>query len=324
MQMTEPFLTIIIPVYNLEGLLPRCVKSCLNQTGVSHNEYEIVIVNDGSTDGSLAAARRLAEGNTNVTVLTQGNAGPGAARNAGTKAAKGRYLWFVDADDWIGRDALAFLKGEIAAHSADWLSICSMHTSGGGLRNLLPKTDDPKRIFLGRKWSDMDTAYVWQRKFLQDNDLAFKEKLLFEDSEWMPRTLYLAGSCHVTNKLLYHIYDREGSITRSISLRHGRDRIAVAEHLLRFRDERVPEADCRQTFNQRICVNLNRAFLAMTAFPKDECMAFNRMLAEKPRLPHVFWESSVLRYKAEWLLFGILGRNYVKAFRFLNLFKRLK
>ncbi len=99
-------LSIIVPVYNAERWLRRCVKSLLNQD-IDKSEYEILLVDDGSTDGSLVLAHQLAAEAGNVRVFTQPNAGPGAARNRGIDNAKGQYLMFVDADDYIKPKSLS-------------------------------------------------------------------------------------------------------------------------------------------------------------------------------------------------------------------------
>ena len=98
-------LSIVIPVYNVEKYVNRCLLSVLNQK-VSSNEYEIVIVNDGSTDSSLSIVEEMIESYNNVILVSQENAGLSAARNRGLLLAKGDYIWFVDSDDWIDDDSL--------------------------------------------------------------------------------------------------------------------------------------------------------------------------------------------------------------------------
>ncbi len=99
-------LSIIVPVYNAEKWLRRCVESLLNQD-IDKSEYEILLIDDGSKDGSLALAQQLANEASNIRVFTQPNAGPGAARNRGIDNATGDYLMFVDADDYLKPNSLA-------------------------------------------------------------------------------------------------------------------------------------------------------------------------------------------------------------------------
>ena len=93
-------LSIIIPVYNVEKYVEKCIRSCENQD-IPKENYEVIVVNDGSPDGSLAIVERLANEFSNIKVINQENKGLSMARNTGLEAAKGEYVWFVDSDDWI-------------------------------------------------------------------------------------------------------------------------------------------------------------------------------------------------------------------------------
>lgn len=99
------FLSFIIPVYNAETYLKECLESILMQD-LSHDEYEIICVNDGSTDRSPDLLKEY----DNIRVIDQENTGVSAARNLGLDTAAGEYVWFVDADDFIGKNILNMLK----------------------------------------------------------------------------------------------------------------------------------------------------------------------------------------------------------------------
>ena len=99
-------LSIIIPVYNVEQYIGRCLQSCLCQPHVTEADYELVIVNDGTKDNSMTIVEGMVHGMNNVIIVNQRNQGLSMARNAGLKAAKGDYVWFVDSDDWISEDCL--------------------------------------------------------------------------------------------------------------------------------------------------------------------------------------------------------------------------
>lgn len=114
--MRHPLVSIIIPVYNLAPYLPRCIQAV---TGQSYPHTEIIVVDDGSTDDSLAVLQQLAQVHENIQVLTQPNAGPGPARNNGLDHAKGDYILFVDGDDWIEPETVAACVTEAEKHQAD-------------------------------------------------------------------------------------------------------------------------------------------------------------------------------------------------------------
>ena len=100
-------LSIIVPMYNTSQWLKRCLDS-LNNQGLETQEYEIIVVNDGSTDNSeeVFLEYRKEHPGMNLTLLSQANAGLSAARNAGTRQAQGEYVWWVDSDDFVEPDVI--------------------------------------------------------------------------------------------------------------------------------------------------------------------------------------------------------------------------
>ncbi len=104
--MNTPYFSIIIPVYNVERYLSQCLDSIVKQ---NFNDYELILVNDGSKDNSLQICLDYQKKNTRIQVLDQLNGGPSSARNNGLNHAKGKYIMFVDSDDWIAPDTLQIL-----------------------------------------------------------------------------------------------------------------------------------------------------------------------------------------------------------------------
>ncbi|GAA4958634.1 glycosyltransferase [Actinoplanes utahensis] len=117
--MTTPILSVIVPMFNVEPYLSACLASL---TGQRLADLEIVVVDDGSTDGSRAIADRFARRDRRVRVLEQANAGLSAARNTGVPPARGRYLAFCDSDDIVPADGYAALVGSLEASGSDMAS----------------------------------------------------------------------------------------------------------------------------------------------------------------------------------------------------------
>lgn len=107
-QKEERLLSIIIPVFNAERYISLCLDSLLEQD-LPFSCYEIICINDGSTDSSLSVIRRYAQQYDNIVVIDKSNSGVSATRNLGLEKAEGKYIWFVDSDDWVARNCLGTL-----------------------------------------------------------------------------------------------------------------------------------------------------------------------------------------------------------------------
>lgn len=111
--MSDIKFSVIIPVYNSEEYIARCINSLISQT---YENVEIITIDDGSTDSSLKILKELAQNNSRIKVLSQSNSGPSAARNKGLQIASGDYLSFVDSDDWMELSSYEQLYNEIVAN----------------------------------------------------------------------------------------------------------------------------------------------------------------------------------------------------------------
>ena len=113
--------SVVIPVYNVEKYLPECLDSVIDQT---YKNLQIIIVDDGSTDSSGKICDEYAEKDNRIIVVHQKNAGAGAAKNTALKIADGKYLAFVDSDDFLELDAFEHMVSILAKNSADIVQCC--------------------------------------------------------------------------------------------------------------------------------------------------------------------------------------------------------
>lgn len=221
-------ISFIIPVYNTEKYLPECLDSILNQD-ISRDEYEIICVNDGSTDGSLAVLRRYESSYPNVIVIDQANKGICGARNAGFAAAKGEYIWFFDSDDFIADNVL----GEIvkAVHE----TICDMLTVGcyTFTERLSPDEIERKnnRTIRANLFGNDVYAilHLFKRSFLKENDLFYRydELVCSEDTIFVYEAKRLHPDRAYAPEIIYY-YRRNQS---SISMKDfGSDRKRIRAH----------------------------------------------------------------------------------------------
>ena len=142
MSSTQPLISVIVPIYNVEQYLHECVDSILAQT---YTNLEIILVNDGSTDNCGKICDEYAEKDNRITVSHKKNGGLSDARNEGVEIAKGELLHFVDSDDWIEADMLELLYGNLIEHNAD-ISCCGPYLNYKNV-NVVALTDCGIKVF---------------------------------------------------------------------------------------------------------------------------------------------------------------------------------
>jgi glycosyltransferase involved in cell wall biosynthesis len=235
-----PLLSIIIPVYNVEPYLVRCIDSVLSQ---SFEDYEVICINDGSTDGSLSVLSGLAQPTNKITIISQTNKGLSAARNSGIRAARGEYLLFLDSDDWIEPDALQILASNI--QNEDLICFNGRRFFEGG------KTEDAdaginetgltgwqyynKYALVSRKFHFVCTVLrLYKRDFLLKYSLFFEEGIFHEDNLFTPIVCYHAQSVKIIPECLYVYRIRHGSIMQTAHIRRLFDSITIANALAGF------------------------------------------------------------------------------------------
>ena len=219
-------LSIIVPVYNVEAFLAKCVDSLLAQD-LPADEYEIIIVDDGSTDGSGALADALAAEHRNIRVFHQQNRGLSGARNAGIPVASGAYLMFVDSDDFLCPNVLGTLVGLMGSKELDILRFNYQNVNMDGAvfepnKYVKPFVDYSDVVCDGETFLNERlgyACYAWQflvkASILRQEGNGFKEGIFFEDVEWTPRILLQARRVASTDTIVYNYLFRTGSIARN-------------------------------------------------------------------------------------------------------------
>lgn len=176
------FLSIIITVYNIpEEFLRECIESCLHQN-IDKSDYEIICVNDGSTNNSLLILREYESKNINVRLLSQENMGISGARNSGIKIAQGDYVWFVDGDDYIADNSLGKLKDIAFGMNVDRLHLGRYHFIES-LSNEKRKAYKNGSLKTNHRVDTIfATSSLYKRCFLKENHLSFRcEMKMAED-----------------------------------------------------------------------------------------------------------------------------------------------
>ncbi|MBU3848951.1 MAG: glycosyltransferase [Candidatus Treponema excrementipullorum] len=213
-------ISVIVPVYNVELLLDRCVSSITNQT---FTNLEIILVDDGSTDGSGMICDLWSDKDTRVKVIHKKNGGLASARNAGLVLASGNYISFVDSDDWISPEMLRILYEKINLNNAD-IAVCNYYVAKSECEYYAGQLFKD-RIYEGYqalKQAMIDNLphTVWcklvQRQVLENEDKqldAFFIEQRYEDTCYSLREYFKAKKIVVTSERLYYYYSNSDSIT---------------------------------------------------------------------------------------------------------------
>lgn len=224
--------SIIVPVYNVELYLEQCLESLRTQ---DYSDYEVICVNDGSTDGSrrilTAWEKRLPQ----MRVIDRANGGLSAARNTGLQAATGDYVVFVDSDDWVEPMMLARLAEE--SDGEDMICFACRRTDNNTYDTLQPEQDRGWSYYNHHALEHREVPFVcvWQRcyrrEFLLENSLHFREGILHEDNEFTPRVCLKAKKVTVIPDVLYNYRVRPGSIMTTRGMKSKESLILIGNDL---------------------------------------------------------------------------------------------
>ncbi len=227
-------LSIIVPVYNVALYLSKCLSSLVHQN-IDINDFEILVLNDGSTDNSQSIINHFALKYSNIRVFHHPNMGLSGTRNRGLKEAKGDYVWFVDSDDWLEDNCLKDILDTLTGNP-DVLSFSGMIPEGnrnGNAHFYGKDVDSLEKLFL-HGMPDPVQFYIYSRVFLLDNNLLFKEGIKHEDTLFTPIALYYVSKIAFYRLPVYHLLYREGSITTTKDIKRARDLSETIKELYDF------------------------------------------------------------------------------------------
>ena len=212
-------LSIIVPVFHAEQFLDKCVQSLLNQD-LTDREYEIILVDDGSSDDNCPVmCDHYAEQYPQIRVIHQENKGLSEARNAGIREAKGQYITFVDADDYVETDSY---KAVLLQASTNNLDILQFRVQIVRKDKIIPIEESVEEhvVYTGEQFVEKcmgvkcyAVRYLIRRTLLTGNAVFFHKGIHYEDVEWLPRVLYAAQRVMQSDDIIYNYVIRENTIT---------------------------------------------------------------------------------------------------------------
>ena len=223
-------ISVIIPCYNVENYIAETMDSLINQ---NYENYEIICINDGSTDLTQDILRKYEAHNKNIRVISQQNCGIGQSRNTGIKAAQGKYLFYVDGDDLVEEDCLKVLFHQMENNNLDiiYFSAESFYDSSeleemySEFKNIYRHKTEENRIYTGKEIFEKfreDEDYIVspslqmiRREFLKESDILFPDMRIHEDNIYTFQTMIHAKRCMCLDQVLYRRRVRPNSLMTS-------------------------------------------------------------------------------------------------------------
>lgn len=248
--------SVIIPVYNVEKYLDRCVKSVINQT---YTNLEIILVDDGSTDNSGVLCNEFLQKDDRIIVIHQENKGASAARNTGIQACTGKWIAFIDSDDFIHKEYIETLY-HICKKQNVLIAQCG---AVRGKDSVFPKDINiavEERWLFKQLYKSQTRAFraiVWGKLIKKEIVLKypFPEGKIFEDEDVVFKYMYEARDCVITNRHLYYYYMSPNSILRNSNKHVKFDYVEIFMERCKFLAARG-EDELIQYTNKELCIRL--------------------------------------------------------------------
>lgn len=320
-------ISIIVPIYNIAEYIYDCVRPLLEDTFLNN---EIILVNDGSTDNSINVINDIAKNNKNIKIINKENSGLSSARNTGIKAAKGKYLFFLDGDDFISIKCLEKMYS-FAEDSNLEITIGNgrYYFGENNKKNNYFVQGKKMELLKGIKTGEEVLEYmiekncykmeVWDklylRKLIIENDLMFEEGLLHEDELFTPNVFSCAKYVSYFGNIKYNYRQRNGSINQTVRLKNCLDYISIAD---RFYQQCYKDNSIGKFFVKRIMQQYLRAMQLSLSLNKIEYIEFeSRLENSKMKLINeklgLSISARVLLFKHFKGLYKLLYLNYRKA-----------
>lgn len=216
--------SIIVPVYNTEEYLQKCLDSLTNQT---LKNIEIICVNDGSTDNSLKILQDNAIKDDRIKIINQENKKQGAARNAGMQVATGEYIGFVDSDDWVDLDFYEKLYIAAKKHNFDIALGTNVRAKKSINKNRLNITEEKEYTTVQEKfdvniqWKNpCPTNKIYKRDLFISHNIQWSEGVYCEDKLFTIKAVYFANSIVTVPDVYYYYFDNPKSTVNSYARKH--------------------------------------------------------------------------------------------------------
>lgn len=294
-------ISIIIPVYNCEAFLRKCIESVVFQT---YDKWELFIINDGSTDGSLKICEEYSRYNSKITVVSQSNHGPSYARNVGLKMVKGDYCMFVDGDDYLERNALEILNSILEEEEMDIIffpNYTDIFTKNRYIYDYDNKIDrinidnveDFTKIFntlFDHYYTNSAWNKIYNSKFLKESSIIFREDIRYSEDMLFNFQLFKRFTKgKVLDIPLYHYINHKGDSLCTIFRKEKFQELKIVYNEIN-KDINYWNPGFQNNLNNFYVTNIN--FIVNSLFNKDCKLNFK----EKKKYISEIIEDKSVRY----------------------------
>lgn len=328
--MTVPTISIIIPLYNAEHSIMKCLDSLLKQT---FNDFEVILVNDGSKDATSEVMQKYLNEDTRLRCFYQDNAGPSVARNKGIQEAKGKYLAFIDADDWVSTDYLKKLVVPMQTIETDmvcggYYEVNSKFPQGLKLHDFskkhlnqnMNKKEYQTNLFQGVSgvlWAKLFKKEIFLNNNIQLHpDLRFSEDLIavLEYSRYITNAYILTDSIYFYNRL------NDGGLSGRLNIEKYQSLNILFEEFDKFKAE--------LNFLDLNTIKNKRKYFFMTQLLKDHANSKKKFYKiadfliekESPLDPNLFQQNKLNNF----ILNGVFKGNYFQSWMVIRSYQFLR
>ena len=236
-----PKISVIIPIYNTQNYLEKCLDSVINQT---FKDIEIICVNDCSKDNSLEILKKYSKKDKRIKIIDFiENKGPASARNEALNIAKGEYIAFIDSDDWIDLDFYEKLYNKAIKTKADIIKGANLQGYYNDKYINYPDLNSkiPKNKY---EFNKQYTSAIYKLEFLEKNSIKFPTDLIFhEDPYFILLAIYYSKNIVIENTAQYHVLIRDNSLSRNIKVKQIKDFILYVEKIMNFFKSKLNNKD---------------------------------------------------------------------------------
>ena len=291
-----PKYSIIIPVYNVEKYIKKCLDSVFNQT---EKDYEVIVVNDGTKDNSMDIVKEY-----DVRIINQNNQGLSEARNTGLKNAKGEYILFLDSDDYIEKDLLKELNKAIqnkpdivrfqikevfGNHTVDYNETPFKNKNGVEAFSIICKYH-----FVENAW-----AYLYKMSYLKENKFTFKKGTIHEDFGLIPLVIMKASKVNSISYIGYNYVQRDGSIMSQKNYEKAKKKVEDFYNHYLFLIKEIDKTNLdSKTFKSFIS---NSLILKICELEGNDYKEYKKILKEQGVYDNILVDTTTRKVKKELL-----------------------